>query len=1185
MVAGLSFPGLAQGRDRVMELGTKPRASDAPALHAFSKLDGGLLSVVPSVLRLASEQQGKVRLSGLALEGGQEVELEVERLRVVGPNTKVVVGGPGGVDVPLPFNADDYVTLHGTVRGVRDSSVVLVSNPRGVRGYFDLGSGRGKHTLISVASDGQVAGAQVAQLQVMKKTGSDALPGAPLCGNHALHAREGSVAGCCFEPSPDFSFHTRLSVTEIALESDYDLYANFNDLTVTTDYLIELIARTNALFIRDIRSRFELVYMRLFDNPANEPSFMGNEDPLNGYVNFWNSNMGSVQRDTAAFMSGRRDLPYGGIAYVGAVCTNFAYCVNGYLNGFPDATKPNSGDYDLGVTAHELGHNFGACHTPDYCPPVDQCFPPPVTPQRGTMMSYCSQTVSGGNMVTELWYHTRLRRVMRDFVEFSGSCLHYDCDDNGVDDAIDVQNPALDTNSNGIPDACEDCNNNSVLDPLDIASPTSADVNSNGIPDECEPDCNGNGIPDDWDIIIGNSFDTWGNGIPDECDPDCNQNNIPDYNEIQANLTLDIDRNVVLDECQDCDNNGINDLVDLQGARNAWVASDVLNYIGEYHAISGVRVKTSTPGQLNAAQDLIIAPGNRVLVSSGNAHKIVAYNAISGAHLGDFVPAGSGGLSFPTGLTMGPNGNLFVCSRNNASVLQYDGGTGSFIGAFVASGAGGLTSPFGIAFGPNGNLFVTSGGNRVLEFDGSTGAFVREFVPQAGNGGMTNARGILFLPDGHLLVASYQTDALLRFDGTTGSFLGKWNSGGTTSALYLDGPWGLRLGPNGNVFATRDLPAAIFEDDHDHDGEDHDHELDDALEFTAPLHVTSARIMEFDITNGQYLQSYIVGDDTLLRSPTGFDFMPGTADCNFNLIPDNCDRAACKGEPACSDCNGNGVMDGCDIAACAGAAACSDCNANGVPDGCDLIAGTSVDVDPANGRPDECDVSPPPPPAADPSGVNKSRFISFSVPAATVAGGSETALRVRLASLHHVNPPYTAGPSIPFSSLEGEIRWVGPPTLYQESSTSQETFWAASLQCDPYYHDWSTVGLLHVTGSAVVPSSNYQVENLAASCAGIESSCQAVSTAVSVSTARWGDVEVPYNPPSVVVQPDLADVSALVNKFRGAPGAPIKARALLVGGDAIGTVAISGDLSFVHISACVDAFRGTPYPHTIATCP
>lgn len=223
------------------------------------------------------------------------------------------------------------------------------------------------------------------------------------------------------------------------------------------------------------------------------------------------------------------------------------------------------------------------------------------------------------------------------------------------------------------------------------------------------------------------------------------------------------------------------------------------------------------------------------------------------------------------------------------------------------------------------------------------------------------------------------------------------------------------------------------------------------------------------------------------------------------------------------------------------------------------------------------------PDPADPiaDATDKTRFISFTIP----PEGGETALRVNLVSLHHVVPPYTGGPSVPFISFEGEVRWVGPPVAYQETNSNPTVFYAAHVQCTPHYQDWSTVGLLHVTGSAITPSSLYEVENVAASCMGVEANCTAVSTAVEIGTTRWGDVEIPYNPPSATLQPDLADVSALLNKFRNAPGAPIKARALLLGGDLMGSIDISTEFSFIHIAACVDAFRGKNYPHLIEECP
>jgi hypothetical protein len=132
--------------------------------------------------------------------------------------------------------------------------------------------------------------------------------------------------------------------------------------------------------------------------------------------------------------------------------------------------------------------------------------------------------------------------------------------------------------------------------------------------------------------------------------------------------------------------------------------------------------------------------------------------------------------------------------------------------------------------------------------------------------------------------------------------------------------------------------------------------------------------------------------------------------------------------------------------------------------------------------------------------------------------------------------------------------------------------------------------LLHVTGSAIAPSSTFELEVLGSSCMGLEDTCEDVSDPLEIGTSRWGDVEVPYNPPSTTVQPDLGDISGLVNKFRSAAGDPIKARALLAGapGNTFGEIThevLDVDFGFSHISACVDAYRGAPYPYAISACP
>ena len=91
-----------------------------------------------------------------------------------------------------------------------------------------------------------------------------------------------------------------------------------------------------------------------------------------------------------------------------------------------------------------------------------------------------------------------------------GRC--FDCNDNFIVDSMDIAEGSS-----------FDCNHNGNLDECDIADGTVNDCNDNGIPDICElasgdsADCNENRIPDECDILAGTSLDANANGIPDEC--------------------------------------------------------------------------------------------------------------------------------------------------------------------------------------------------------------------------------------------------------------------------------------------------------------------------------------------------------------------------------------------------------------------------------------------------------------------------------------------------------------------------------------------------------------------------------------------------------------------------------------------------------------------------------------------
>jgi hypothetical protein len=113
-----------------------------------------------------------------------------------------------------------------------------------------------------------------------------------------------------------------------------------------------------------------------------------------------------------------------------------------------------------------------------------------------------------------------------------------DYDGNGLIDIL----AATESGLWAIPQHLEDCNNNGLPDPDDIATGTSLDCNANGIPDECDVlqpslDCDANGLLDSCELAAGTANDCDANGLIDSC-------------EIGADAGLDVNANGVLDACE-----------------------------------------------------------------------------------------------------------------------------------------------------------------------------------------------------------------------------------------------------------------------------------------------------------------------------------------------------------------------------------------------------------------------------------------------------------------------------------------------------------------------------------------------------------------------------------------------------------------------------------------------------------
>ena len=71
------------------------------------------------------------------------------------------------------------------------------------------------------------------------------------------------------------------------METDYEFYQLFGDAQATAAYLVELYGAVSDINMRNINTRMDLTYARVWDQP-NEP-FAAGLDPFRIY---WQANMG-----------------------------------------------------------------------------------------------------------------------------------------------------------------------------------------------------------------------------------------------------------------------------------------------------------------------------------------------------------------------------------------------------------------------------------------------------------------------------------------------------------------------------------------------------------------------------------------------------------------------------------------------------------------------------------------------------------------------------------------------------------------------------------------------------------------------------------------------------------------------------------------------------------------------------
>jgi hypothetical protein len=842
---------------------TAPQAgSDVP-----SAISASLVSVG------SGDGRVEVRLPGIG-----PVTLALRPMRAVTPDAVVETGSEKRtVDAGLTKAIHAMRHFEGSVEGLAGSSAYVGVGSTGVASMIDLGDGRGLYALRRIDSE---AKGLCAGPSAFVRIGGLAEPEVERC--RCLHASpppEGGVAGAAGGIAPGVR-----KVIELAVDSDNEFYEIFPSETALAEYAAALVGEVSSIYRRDCDAAVVMSYLRV--QPSADDLFNQN-DPLNAFRQYWFEQGAEIDRDLFTLLTGRRNLPYGGVAYLSTACNpEYGYSVNGYLIGaFVAGSPTNPANWDVNVVSHELGHNVGTLHTHDYG--IDACADGFV--QRGTIMSYC-HVLQGGGANVDLYFHSGTVSRMEAFMS-TAPCLSSDCDDDGVADAEEIAADAsLDANADGIIDACQDCDADGTPDPVQIAAGSLADADGDGRPDSCEDDCDSNGVTDSADAAANPELDRNGNTVLAACEADCDGDGVADSDQINADMTLDRNRDARLDSCEDCDGDGTLDFAALRGSRSRWVASAGDALLRELDPRSGVVRREVAAGEVPAS-DLTIGGDGRLYAAAGN--RVWALDRAADAAASPWGPVLDGEVrsvaAAPDGriAAMLSTGRIMLISASGETAVQY-------AEAFSADDARDLV--FRRLTNGTNEAFATTGAGLIVKFTWPAGVRTQFADLTAEAPGL---RGIHPYRNNTFLVAASGLRGVYRVSNA-GALQGRWDiqSSGLTDQAYA-------------IADARDNRSLVV---------------------TSPT--GSSTVNGYEFVSGRLertLRSY--GADA--PGATAIAIAPASdTDRNGNLVPDAC-------EPSIADLSGDGIVDGADLGLLLGAwGECPGCAADF--DGSDSVNGLDL---------------------------------------------------------------------------------------------------------------------------------------------------------------------------------------------------------------------------------------------------